>query len=1265
MNRLRCLITILLFVFMTPLTGFAAVNQWSGSGPFATGLGNRVITAMGISDDGAALYAGTGSGTVLSLNGPVQLITVTKAGYGSGTVAADSCTFDWSGSSGSCTTANSTAVTLSATPDAGSSFSGWSGGSGAATSCTGTGNCAFTATQDATVTATFTLNSYSVTPAAVTNGTIAPDSPQSVTYGSTTQFKLTPDPHYHIASVSGCNGTLSGSTYTTGVFPGDCTVTATFAIDAFTVTPSAGSNGSISPGSAQTVAYGGSTSFTVKPNAGYNIVTLTGCNGSYSGSLTDPVNGVIYTTGAITANCTVSAVFSNYAPSTDGLVAWWQGQDNAVDSMGGHDGTPANTTYAAGKVGNAFSFDNSACSVSSTASCGSVTIPDDSAFAFAAAPFTISAWVRIASGSGGYGTIFDRSQSGNNVGYRLDYAPDSHTFRLLGTTSLSAAYTLTPGIWYHVAAVSTNGADSAIYVNGVAIATGTHANTNYAVAPRIGDCQTTGEAPFNGRIDELQIYNRALSATEIQSAYNQLAGFYDVTITSGASANGGWSGGSPDVWSPLNSGATVSASEILSRLNSGIGVTISTVSTGSFGTEHGDVTIDAPLAWSANQLKLSANRDLNIREVMGATGTSTLDLTATSGTVKTAGNGRVDFDRSGSSILTLNGADTTVITDAAALQAIGSALATNYAMGATIDASSIANFVPLGDATTPFTGIFDGLGHTISGLTISRATTNYVGLFGYTTGATLRNVGLVGGSVGGQYYVGSLAGQNDGSILNSYATGSVTGSGNYVGGLVGWNHSGRIDNCFSSGAVSGGMYVGGLVGENYLDVTISNSYNSGAVHGSSEVGGLAGYNWGSYTNVYSSGAVSATTGTHVGGLLGGSGAGTVTNGFWDTSVNSALTDNGLGSAKSTAEMKTLATFSSWDISATAGNGTTWRIYEGQSYPLLRSFLKPLTVTANDDSEPYNGGTSFSGNGVTYTPSAPDMAALTGTLTFTAGSASVGTTTLTPGGLASFNPGYDISYVNGTLTIIATYVVTYDGNANTSGSAPTDATAYLPGATVTVLGNTGSLVKSGYSFTGWNTAANGSGTSYAPGATFSITANTILYAQWVFQRNVSVTLTGTGAGGVYSVPAAIACTSGTCTHLFDDASAVTLTAAPDSNSTFGGWSGDCSNSTGNCELTMTVDKAVTATLTAAPRAMVGTNGHATLTGAYAATTSGATIKARSVTFTENLILDQIRSIQLKGGYNAPYDCNTCGEHTLLEGTLTVKKGSVVIENLTIK
>lgn len=79
---------------------------------------------------------------------------------------------------------------------------------------------------------------------------------------------------------------------------------------------------------------------------------------------------------------------------------------------------------------------------------------------------------------------------------------------------------------------------------------------------------------------------------------------------------------------------------------------------------------------------------------------------------------------------------------------------------------------------------------------------------------------------------------------------------------------------------------------------------------------------------------------------------------------------------------------------------------------------------------------------------------------------------------------------------STFTVTYDGNEKTSGSVPTDATAYNSGATVTVKGNTGSLARTGYSFGGWNTKADGSGTNYTAGSgTFTITANTTLYAKW--------------------------------------------------------------------------------------------------------------------------------------------------------------------------
>jgi hypothetical protein len=78
-----------------------------------------------------------------------------------------------------------------------------------------------------------------------------------------------------------------------------------------------------------------------------------------------------------------------------------------------------------------------------------------------------------------------------------------------------------------------------------------------------------------------------------------------------------------------------------------------------------------------------------------------------------------------------------------------------------------------------------------------------------------------------------------------------------------------------------------------------------------------------------------------------------------------------------------------------------------------------------------------------------------------------------------------------------YAVTYDGNGNTGGAAPVDAAApYAAGANVTVLGP-GTLVRTSYSFSGWNTQANGSGISYAAGAAFTIESDATLYAQWTY------------------------------------------------------------------------------------------------------------------------------------------------------------------------
>ncbi|TKI17967.1 hypothetical protein FCT18_15740, partial [Lysinibacillus sphaericus] len=90
----------------------------------------------------------------------------------------------------------------------------------------------------------------------------------------------------------------------------------------------------------------------------------------------------------------------------------------------------------------------------------------------------------------------------------------------------------------------------------------------------------------------------------------------------------------------------------------------------------------------------------------------------------------------------------------------------------------------------------------------------------------------------------------------------------------------------------------------------------------------------------------------------------------------------------------------------------------------------------------------------------------------------------------------ILYAQWTKTNTPAYTVTYDANGATSGTVPQDSTQYEENKTVTVQGNSGQLVRTGYTFTGWNTQADGKGISYAENATFQMgKADVTLYAQW--------------------------------------------------------------------------------------------------------------------------------------------------------------------------
>ena len=462
------------------------------------------------------------------------------------------------------------------------------------------------------------------------------------------------------------------------------------------------------------------------------------------------------------------------------------------------------------------------------------------------------------------------------------------------------------------------------------------------------------------------------------------------------------------------------------------------------------------------------------------------------------------------------------------------------------------------------------------------------GLIGYNAGSISNSYAT--GSVNSCWdgscanYSGGLVGYNSGSISNSYATGSVTACdiscGDNVGGLVGYS-GGSISNAYATGRVHGGSYVGGLVGYDYY-ATVSNSYATGSVTaygsyggglvgyveddssntitnayatgsvtgsftGSNFVGGLVGINqWGTFTDVYATGTVTvAGTGFDVGGLVGNNYFGTVNNGYWNSSVNPSLPGIASGATTgatglSTADMMRKANFTGWDIADYGGSGAVWRIYEDRTTPLLSSFLKPVTVTANDGSKVYDK-LAFAGNGVT---SSVAGATLSGTPSYSYSDASmspvepleVASYMIKAAGLFSHQQGYDISYASGTLTITARpLTVAADAKAKIYGEVD-PALTYVVGATATgtglVTGDilSGSLTRiAGETVLGGPYAINqgslSAGSNYAlsyTGANLAITARPLtvmadakakVYGEvdptLTYTYNVGTTGTGTG------------------------------------------------------------------------------------------------------------------------------------------------------------
>jgi filamentous hemagglutinin family protein len=638
----------------------------------------------------------------------------------------------------------------------------------------------------------------------------------------------------------------------------------------------------------------------------------------------------------------------------------------------------------------------------------------------------------------------------------------------------------------------------------------------------------------SGNGGEVEVSGSALLSysgfTDLTAAHgsfgNLLLDPYNVTISTGTANNAAG-------FTATGNDSVINAATLQSAL-SGANVT---VSTGASGSQAGNITVAAPLSWSApTTLSLNAagaiaiNAPISLGGVAGAG----LNLNATSGvainapiTVKGAGAVALTYnssspanlsfglanngfagsltyrDASGNALstapgnqgLTINGNAYTLVYSMADLDAIdgvsavtgasvtayGPGLTGKYALagnlnaaGTTYTAGLIAGGTTQGNTQADphypaaFSGVLEGLGHTVSNLTIADAGNNYVGLIGYTTGA-VQNVGLAGGSVAGRSFVGGLAGTNAGTITQSYSSVSIASivAGGNAGGLVGVNDTtGTITRSYATGAVTGKNSFGGLVGQNNGSISqsyatgaltgattgmgdsynggglvgynnkgsISQSYATGAVSSSSygyNYGGLVGFNDGSGTiaQSYATGSVSATLGNYYGGLVGTMLSGTVSSSYWDT-LTSGMS-NGIGrndasavgaTGLTTAQMQDLSSFAStyagWDFNSVwappnrvGQNNNSATAY----YPQLYALSRVVTVAPSPATTVYGDGAPAL-LAQYYGLRAGDFITSQATLGAILTTTPVGTYMVSASGASASNAAYRFVYLPGQVTV---------------------------------------------------------------------------------------------------------------------------------------------------------------------------------------------------------------------------------------------------------
>ena len=257
--------------------------------------------------------------------------------------------------------------------------------------------------------------------------------------------------------------------------------------------------------------------------AGATNPTLTLANvqvtnaGSYSVAVTNP-----YGT-AVSSNAILTVLQGDPCVSPPaGLVSWWAAENNANDPVGGNNGSlQGGATYAAGEVGLAFSLNGSGAYVQ---------VPDSDLGAFGTNNFTIELWAKFNAVPGGNpgnptgGLIIANDEGpGNQNKWMFATGGGQISFHVNSPTIgpiflINAPFTPVVNQWYHLAVVR-NGTTFTVYRNGVAIGS----QSSGVNIPNPNAPLTIGMAEgyyFNGLLDEVSIYRRNLSASEIAAIYD-------------------------------------------------------------------------------------------------------------------------------------------------------------------------------------------------------------------------------------------------------------------------------------------------------------------------------------------------------------------------------------------------------------------------------------------------------------------------------------------------------------------------------------------------------------------------------------------------------------------------------------------------------------------------------------------------------------------------------------------------------------------------